>query len=1074
MSPLNVYKASAGSGKTFALTMEYLGLLFRFPGIHRHILAVTFTNKAAGEMKQRILGRLQELSRYDASQGLAEMTQLMKSTGLDEKVIQKRAGELLNSILNDYSAFSVGTIDKFFQSVIRAFTREIGIQPGYNLELDHHRVLSQAVDQLFHDISDQPELQQWLIRFAEERMEESRSWNFRNDIVQLGMQLFRESFQSLFLEQDLYVLRKENLDQYLSDLNQEEEKTRQEIVGTGKSAMDHLQQSGLEVRSFRLKDRSVPSLFLEASEDRDLTFTPARIEALDNLEKWLNKGASDEMIRLTENVLMPLLNKLYNQQVVLNTITAIRQNFYTLGILGDIWERVKAYTTEHNLFLIADSSRFLRGIIGGNQVPFIYERTGNRYSHIMLDEFQDTSVFQYDNFKPLLDNALASGNDNLVVGDVKQSIYRWRNSDWKILSSDLETDFRHQEFKIHTLDKNYRSREQIIRFNNTVFQAAPNILARRIQEELYKTAVDRSKAQFQISRFQDAYADAVQQIPEGKLGSGGMVRIELFGDRDELSFQDRVLSRIPVWIEEIQQHGFEPGEIAILVRSRREGVSVANTLLEHARSTGEKHLFRLISNESLLLIHNIAVSLITAALRFMIYPGDDLNNALLKYQGFLAGVFPEGEKERLFDTSLSMDQFLPPAFMDRIHFFKQLPLYELVETLIKVFGLEERIQDLPYLQALQDLIIDLHRGQPMGIVEFLNFWEENGSKQSVSISEASNAIRILTIHKAKGLEFKAVLVPFCNWEITTDQKKSNILWCDTDGTPFHRIPIVPVRFASNMQHTHFSEAYYQERMKGYMDNLNLMYVAFTRAIDALFIGIPEPEKESFRNTGDLLKAILNHECDVSPSLDSLERYRTGEVIQVGSLPVYGKEPAGEDPWKFSSYPVNQWNRSLKIRLRSDDYFVDEDGSFRTGWSYGNMMHLVFSKILSLKDVDPLLKSLQKEGLLRGRDRTELKDKIEEMITQPGVEQWFSGKDNQTIHNERSILSGDGKVFRPDRVMVERDHVTVVDFKFGSVEKNHYSLQVRNYMHLLEQMGYQETEGYIWYVMLGKTVKVDNK
>jgi len=1060
MSPLNVYKASAGSGKTFALTMEYLGLLFRFPDIHRHILAVTFTNKAAGEMKQRILGRLYKLSRYDASQGLAEMTQLMNSTGLDEKEIKMRAGELLNTILNDYSAFSVGTIDKFFQSVIRAFTREIGIQPGYNLELDHHRVLSLAVDRLFRDISDQSELQQWLIRFAEERMEESRSWNFRNDIVQLGLQLFREAFQSLFLEQDLSVLEKENLDQYLSDLNQEEEKTRREIVGTGKSALDHMQQSGLEVRSFRLKDKSVPSLFHEASEDRDLTFTPARIEALDNLEKWLNKGASDEMIRLTENVLMPLLNKLYNQQVVLNTITAIRQNFYTLGILGDIWERVKAYTTERNLFLIADSSRFLRGIIGGNQVPFIYERTGNQYSHIMLDEFQDTSVFQYDNFKPLLDNALASGNDNLVVGDVKQSIYRWRNSDWEILSSDLETDFRHQEFRIHTLDKNYRSREQIIRFNNTVFQAAPQVLAQRIQEEL--------------SNFQDAYADAVQQIPEGSLGSGGMVRIELFGDREELSFQDRVLSRIPVWIEEIQQSGFEPGEIAILVRSRKEGVSVANTLLEHARSTGERHLFRLISNESLLLVHNTAVSLITAALRFMIYPGDDLNNALLKYQGFLAGILPDGETGRLFDTSLSMDQFLPPAFMDRIHSFKQLPLYELVETLIKVFGLEERIQDLPYLQALQDLIIDLHRGQPMGIVEFLNFWEENGSKQGVSISEASNAIRILTIHKAKGLEFKAVLVPFCNWEITTDQRKSNILWCETESTPFHRIPTVPVRFASNMQHTLFSEAYYQERMKGYMDSLNLMYVAFTRAIDALFIGIPDSEKASFRNTGDLLKATLNHECVVSPSLGSLEKYGTGEVIQVGSLPVYGKNPAGEDSWKFSSYPVNQRNRSLKVRLRSDEYFVDEDGTFRTGWSYGNMMHLVFSRISSLKDVDPLLKSLQKEGLLPGRDRAELKDKIENMITQPGVEQWFSGKENQTIHNERSILSGDGKVFRPDRVIVDGDHVTVVDFKFGSAEKNQYILQVRNYMRLLEQMGYGQTEGYVWYVILGKTVKVESQ
>lgn len=1073
MSPLNVYKASAGSGKTFALTLEYLRLLFRFPGMHRHILAVTFTNKAAGEMKQRILGCLYALSRYDASVDLPEMTRLLKTTALDEQQISIRAGELLNTILNDYSGFSVGTIDKFFQSVIRAFTREIGIQPGYNLELDHHRVLSIAVDRLFHDISDELELQRWLIRFAEERMEEYRSWNFRNDIIQLGMQLFREAFQNLFLEQDLSVLKKENLDHYLSDLSLEEAKTRQEMVSTGALAMSHLHRNELEVRDFKLKDNSPPSLFQAAAGDRDLNFTKTKIEALDHSEKWLNKGASAEMIRVTENVLLPLLNKLYGQQVVLNTIGAIRQNFYTLGILGDIWERVKAYTTERNLFLISDSSRFLRGIIGGNQVPFIYERTGYRYSHIMLDEFQDTSVFQYDNFKPLLDNSLASGHDNLVVGDVKQSIYRWRNSDWKILSSDLEADFRHQEFRVNTLDKNYRSREQIIRFNNTLFQVAPRILALRIREELYRTAVERSNAEFQIRRFQNAYADAVQQIPVGSEGSGGMVRIELFDDREDVSFQDKVLSRIPRWIEEIQECGIEPGEIAILVRSRREGVSVANTLLEYARSTGEKHMFRLISNESLLLIHNTSVSLILSALRFMVYPGDDLNNALLKYQGFLSGIISEGETDRLFDTSLSMDQFLPAAFLDRIHFFKQLPLYELVETLIKVFGLEERIQDVPYLQALQDLIIDLHRREPLGIVNFLSFWEQNGTKQGISISEASNAIRILTIHKAKGLEFKAVLVPFCNWEITTDQKKSNILWCDTTGTPFHRIPTVPVRFSGNMQHTLFSDAYYQERMKGYMDNLNLMYVAFTRAIDTLFIGIPDPEKASFRNTGDLIKAILDHKPVLSPALDSLEQYRSGKMIQVGTLPAYGKKPAVEDSWKFTSYPVNQRNRSLRVRIRSDEYFVDEDGTFRTGWSYGTMMHLVFSKISSVKDVNPLLNTLQEEGLLPVKDRAELQDKIMGMITQTGVERWFSEEGNRTIYNERSILCGDGKVLRPDRVIVEGDRITVVDFKFGSVEKDQYRLQVLNYMHQMEQMGYRETEGYVWYVMLGKTIKVES-
>ncbi|MCK4746926.1 MAG: UvrD-helicase domain-containing protein, partial [Bacteroidales bacterium] len=764
-------------------------------------------------------------------------------------------------------------------------------------------------------------------------------------------------------------------------------------------------------------------------------------------------------------------NELYGQQVVMNTIRAIRQNFYTLGILGDIWEQVRSYTKERNLFLIADSSRFLRGIIGGNQVPFIYERTGNRFRHIMLDEFQDTSVFQYDNFRPLLDNALASGFDNLVVGDVKQSIYRWRNSDWKILANDLENDFRHQEYKVYNLDKNYRSRDQIIRFNNTVFQAAPRILAQRIESELFGSTVDLEEAENQVDRFRAAYADAVQQIPERAAGSGGMVKVELFGEMDGIPFRERVLSRIPRWIEELQQHGIDPGEIAILVRSRKEGISVANRLLEEARQSGERHMFRLISNESLLLIHNTSVTLIISALRYLVHPSDELNNALLKYQYFLSGSVPEGATDRLFDSELPMDQSLPGSFFVRNQSLKQLPLYELVEHLIELFELGERVQDLPYLQALQDLVIDLNRREPVGIPDFLSFWEQHGRQQGISISEESNAIRILTIHKAKGLEFKAVLVPFCNWEITTDQKKSNVLWCETRETPFGRIPIVPVRYSGQLQHTLFSSSYSQERMKGYMDSLNMMYVAFTRAKDALYIGVPDPEKAAFSDTGDLLRAVFEKEPELPPALRSLGTYRSGQVIQVGQMPVYEKGSSEPDPWKFDSYPVDQRTRTLRVRLRSDEYFVDEDGTFSNGLAFGTMMHQVFSKIYTAKDVEPLLNKMQKEGLIPGKERGGIQEKILGMIRQPGVEQWFSADDKRSVYNERNILCGEGKLLRPDRVIEEGDRVTIVDFKFGSVQKDQYMDQVREYMVQLEKMGYRETVGYIWYVMLGKTIQV---
>jgi len=1069
MPPLNIYKASAGSGKTFALTMEYLKLLYSQEGIHRHILAVTFTNKAAGEMKHRILSRLSALSQYNGREHMEEMKQLVEATRLDEKSVSRKAGELLETILNDYSGFSVGTIDKFFQSVIRAFTREIGIQPGYNLELDHSRVLSLAVDRLFQDLGNHRELQAWLIRYAEERMEESRSWNFKQEIIQLGMQLFKESFQGLFLKHSISVLNKENLDLFLGDLNQLERQARSDMAATGKEALLQMERLNLSPEDFQLKSKSPATLFITAAKGEDVQFTDSKLLALEQAEKWLKKDSSQAMAALTGEQLIPLLNEVYRRQVFLNTVAVVRSNFYTLGILADTWEYVREYTRERNLFLIADSSRFLRGIIGGNQVPFVYERTGSRFHHIMLDEFQDTSLFQYDNFRPLLDNSLASGKQNLVVGDVKQSIYRWRNSDWKILASELEHDFRHQQVSTEPLVKNFRSREQIVRFNNTVFQLAAQLLSEKIGHELAGSPV-KGEAEAEVERFRRAYKDVVQQIPEHLMGTGGLVKGVLFGEK-EIPFRDQVLDAIPLWVEEIRKSGIEPGETAILVRTRKEGVAVANKLLEHARLSGETRQFRLISNESLLLIHNNSVSILVSLLRYLVQPDNEINNTLLKYHCYLLGVGPASDTAFLFGVDISPELFFPELFTEQLELLRQLPLYELVESLIELFSLGTRTEDLPYLQAFQDVVIDLQRRDPVGIRDFLDYWEQHGAKRGISVSEESNALRILTIHKSKGLEFKAVIVPFCDWEVSTDHRNSDILWCETEGTALERIPTVPVRFSSGMIHTLFAPAYYRERMKGYMDKINLLYVAFTRARDLLYIGIPGKEVNGVKSTGDLLQAIMNMSPEKEPCTAPLQSYLDANVMLIGEMPDYPSRPPVEDSWQFRSYPVNRENRSLKVRLRSDQYFVDEGGVFRTGRMYGNVMHQLFSRISTVKDLEPVLSAMQKEGQIPEREREDLGRMIRQKISGSTVSHWFSEGETKQIYNERAILCGDGALLRPDRVIVEENRLTVVDFKFGEIEKPSYIKQVRNYMEQLGRMGYKHVDGYIWYVMLDKTVKI---
>jgi len=956
--------------------------------------------------------------------------------------------------------------------VIRAFTREIGIQPGYNLELDSQRVLSFGVDLLFKEIAGHPALQSWLIRYAEERMEESRSWNFRNDIVELGLQLFRESFQEMFADSDLSLLNRENLERFQGDLHQIEKDSRKEIVELGQSALDQIAHHGLEVKSFKGAGKSPAALFAHAAGEGEVRFTDSKLGAMELSDKWLKKDANTGMITLTEQILMPLLTDIYGKQVLLNTIKSVRHNFYNLGILGDLREKVQEYLKEHNLFLIADSSRFLHGIIGGNQVPFIYEKTGSRYSHIMLDEFQDTSIFQYDNFRPLLDNALASGFDNLVVGDVKQSIYRWRNSDWKILASDLEQDFSHQRINKHTLEFNYRSREQLIRFNNTVFQLTPARLAAVVGSELDTAGVNRKAAGEAVDRFRDAYADAVQQFPPGKERPGGLVKLGFYSDEPDLSFRDQVLAVLPTWIEEIQGSGIEPGDIAILVRTRREGVMVADRLLEHSRVTGEAHKFRLISSESLLLAHNDAVSLLVSALYYLVYPEDELNSALLKYRYRQASQQDLDTAGELFDTSLPTDPWLPPAFVSGIPLFRQMPLFELVETLVSVFGLDNQAYDLPYIQAFQELVIELQRRESKGIADFLQYWEQKGSQKGIQVSENSNAIRILTIHRSKGLEFKAVLIPFCNWEITTDQRKSNILWCETAGTPLERVPTVPVKFNGDMKHTLFSGYYYQERMRGYLDSLNLMYVAFTRAVDVLYLGVPGSEEKKLKNMGDLLIDIMDLAAESPPSLQPLSTYRQGNEIIIGSLDKYDAVPREEDPWQFRTYVSNTRNSLLRLRMRSDSYFVDEEGVFRNDRVFGNMMHMVFSRIEYADDLDKVLRGLMREGVLSVRDQPIMREKIVEMISGEEVSNWFQKVEGRKVLNERSIVDVEGRVARPDRVIVDPDCVRVVDFKFGKGENEKYHRQVRQYMHLLKKMGHSRVEGYLWYASLGKIIQID--
>ncbi|MEX0982320.1 MAG: UvrD-helicase domain-containing protein [Bacteroidales bacterium] len=1107
MSPLTIYKASAGSGKTFRLTLGYLELLFRDPMSYRHILAVTFTNKAASEMKSRILDRLYAMSQLNDDEASPDIDLLAATTNLSRQEIISRAGELLVRILNDYSRFSVGTIDRFFQGVIRAFTWEIGLPAGFSLELDRDRILGEAVDRMFMELGEDRDLLDWMLRLAESRIEASKGWNFKSEIISLGQELFSEAYQEVMLNREPGPGR-ERLNAFVSELSAFLESRQGDIRAIAGKTVAKMNSAGWSADDFQLKSRGPAGFFEKAAAGQRYDLTDGQKTAMTDLSKWISKNESNqEKIQFAESVLMPAIAAIYEKWVYLNSATEISQNIFALGILGDISKKILEITDEKNLFMLSDASRFLKGLIGSNPAPFIYEKTGSFIDHIMLDEFQDTSVFQWENFRPLLEHTLSTGKENIVVGDVKQSIYRWRNSDWKILADVVGKSFGAHQITQLPLDENWRSNELLIRFNNTLFSTAPPIIRNIIDQSLDGALVSEEFKNRWAGLLDTAYEEVQQQIPQKSLGSGGYIRAEVLQD-EEKKQQEIALERIPEWIRELQDAGYEAGEIAILVRTNREGAEVADVLMSLVQEGDEgAYNYNFVSNESLFLNHNTAVKFLICLLKHLQNSQDDLNNiSLIYYHRLLFAGDAENPSVALHPGN-SVDQELGEVFSSRKAELKRLPLFELTENLIDIFGIDKRLPDLPYIQAFQEIILGLQQDEPGSLHDFISYWDDHGHKKSITVSEDQDALRIITIHKAKGLQYKAVIVPFCNWELTTSASgnRETILWCSTEGTPFDKVPVVPLKFTKRIGETIFAAHYLEELIMGYVDSMNILYVALTRAEEAMIIGLPEPDpKGALKKSGHLVMQSVHAAPRTPGKLQMDLSAAAGDTgFEIGTLRPGKRElKQSPAPWIVESYPVNFRTDRIRLRLKSADYYalsVDPAGAAgattdptagpasdlatdpasrpatdptthpTTGHlDFGNIMHEIFGMIRTAGDIDKAVAKFHREGLLNAADSEKISAMITARLQHPDVVPWFT--QGIIVLNERDIITG-GETYRPDRVMIDGDKAIVADYKFGDQELAKYDRQVARYKQLLNEIGYTDVEGYIWYVMLNKVVKV---
>lgn len=1074
---LTIYRASAGAGKTHKLTGEYLLLLFTHKGAYRRILAVTFTNKATDEMKNRIVV---ELYRLSSGQKSDYVKLLGTAYSLTETQVRRQAHEILREILHDYSAFNISTIDRFFQQTMRAFTREIGLQGGYGIEMDQEMVLREAIDNLLGDLEkpESKELLGWLLRFAEDKIESGGEWNLRKDIMALGREVFKESFKSFSEEVVEDIRDKQALEKYKNELYAIIRSVESEAKALGEKGLALMKAYGLQPSDFYGGNRSALFFFERLSKGEMKPPSATFVSLADNLDGCFTKTTTPAMRQLIGCVFEEGLNgyikgavALFDNLTAYHTAREIVRYYYTLGILTDISRQIAAYREEKNIMLIADTTELLNKIMDGSDTPFIYEKTGTRIDHYMIDEFQDTSGMQWKNFRPLIEESLGADRPNLIVGDVKQSIYRFRNSDWKLLDEQVRRDFSERQVREDTLKENWRSLRHIVEFNNAFFTSAPAVLQKLYNEQLETSSLSEKEQQAFFTKMMSAYDKSFQEIAPPFRGKTGHVKIDFLSPEDEegKDWKTAALERLPATLERLQDNGYDLKDIAILVRTNQEGASVADTLLAYKEAhPSDRYRYDLISDDALFVGSSTAVRFLIAMLRHLKNPEQLPARRIALYSyTVLTGQFrPE---------ALAGADF-PPEIGRQLLLLARQSLYETTEGLFRLFEDSFPENEQVFVQAFLDLVSDYTQKESPDLGRFLKWWDETGYRKTIATPDEQNAVRILTIHKSKGLGFKVVMLPFADWEIDHKPTKPVILWCHPAAPPFNKLHLVPVRYSQVLSQTIFARDYFEEKLHAFIDNLNTLYVAFTRSKEELIAFAPRPKKidektgktEKIGSIADLLWAALTADIQDTRQGEPLIALRDAFDPAAGCFELGGWWQAarqaadGNLPEEIPMTRLRSVTADDRLQLRLYGKGFYFDNALR---KHGALMHEILSGIRTKKDILPTVDAYRQRGIIDREEAAMLASRLGKLLDRDEIAVWYDG--SRRILNEVDILSGPGEARRPDRVMIDDDSVTVVDYKFGVRTDKRHQHQVRNYLKLIREMGYKKVEGYLWYVELDK-------
>lgn len=1123
---LTIYKASAGSGKTHTLTGEYLRLCLSQPNGqgYRRIQAVTFTNKATEEMKGRIATELYKIASGTPSDFASMLT---RELGLSDSALEERASRALRSMLLDYSGFRVSTIDAFFQEILRGFARELGLQGGVRPSLESALAIEDAITAVIAEQDSLPsDAKVWIRDITHELIDQGAHFDLRGPLRKLSKALLSdEQVKSLALEGKL-PSRAELLP-FKRYLTNRQEAIAQELARSSRAVLEAFERTGLAIERISRGASGALALCLESQTVEQASLwlrtqkTPLKLKSYfvkfcqgeplckknDHEGNALIEGSP---VRTLACQLRDFVLSAYPE---FRSTQVVHANLGSYGLILEIQSKLHEQQREEGSMLLSDTPALINRILSDEGASdFIYEKIGTRIDHQMIDEFQDTSAMQYLDFLPLLRNSIASGYANLVVGDVKQSIYRWRGSDSKLLGEQVGHDFPSPEYSREvTLAHNWRSTPAIVHFNNALYNALPRVLegafASYIREGQAGNIFLQEAEGIEVlaETFTHYYRDTEQVVPERNKDKRGLVAIHHFsseatrssegdgepadaeGGDDESSSLARgaglsydpahVEYQLPRVIVDLQRRGYRACDIAILVRATSQAQKIARVLEEAGQDAGitegGRYSLGFISQEALRIDRSRAVRFVIALLSYMSHPEGELYRHEVR-ELFAQLMSLRGEEGRCFDE----------ADFEAILDLGKRSIYETIEALVQRYrdAFDPEGGDYPYLIKLLDIALGAQQDLSLDLSDFLILWEGKGDSPGKRAStlvtpEDEHKLILTTIHKSKGLDYPVVLIPYPSWRLNAVGVGSNYLWCRNPFADFASIPILPVVYSSHLLAGYFAPRYLMERVAYALDALNLLYVATTRAKTEMHLWL-EPPGDFELPTPNSKKTLLDEYQDISillrQVLKSVEGQGLYEEVEIGSE-LKGRWPSVHTSSSrtetqgqsllITSLQGSEVRHRIEVLRRGLEYFTDN--SRRT---YGSLMHHILSDIERADDLSAAIAIAVREGLITEGDSADAERLIGTMLGHPMAQRWYDGS-GKVVREIPIIGGGIPTSLRPDRLVLYPDgSAEVIDYKFGDKRSGH-KRQVRGYIEILRQMGYSPVRGYLWYPEIDEIVEV---